>query len=341
VILVDSDRLEVHTADPGDRRSVPIQLWYPAVDGTGSNAEYVDNLAQISDGLAVSGALAPIEVAGLSLVRTDARDGAAMAAGRHPVVLLSPGNQTNVAFYASLAEDLASHGYLVVGIDHPFHVAATIIDSGLVATYDHDMDSGDPATSIAAKVDERVADVLFVLESLRSGDDSLGRFLEGADLERVGILGHSNGGLTAFEACRVDEALDACLNMDGLAAGGLLGHRQGASGPPAPFLILTKETSLAPTIGEHLEESAAPAVRAVIPDAAHDNFTDGPLFQPSVNPATTSAQRIMTSIRSMTAAFFDHWLKKQKDRPFDGLDSPAGLYINVYPLGGLQPLPNE
>ncbi len=341
VILVDSERLEVHTADLNDLRSVPLQLWYPAVPGTGSSAQYVDDLAQISDGLVSSGALASYEVAGLSLVRTDARNGAAMAPGGHPVIILSPGNQTNVAFYASLAEDLASHGYLVVGVDHPFHVAATVIDGGLVATYDHTMDVGDPVVSIGAKVDERVADVQFVLESLRSGDDSLGRFLAEADLERMGILGHSNGGLTAFEGCRVDGGIDACLNIDGLAAGGLLGHRQGATTPPSPFLILTKETFLAPTTGELLEESAAPSVRVVVPEAAHDNFTDGPLFEPGFNPFTTSAQRIMTSVRSVTVAFFDQWLREPEERPFDGLDSPADLYINVYPLEGLAPIPGE
>lgn len=229
----------------------------------------------------------------------------------------------------------------MVGIDHPFHVAATIIDGGLVATYDRDMDSGDPATSIAAKVDERVADVLFVLESLRSGDDSLGRFLEGTDLERIGILGHSNGGLTAFEACRANEALDACLNMDGLAAGGLLGHREGATAPPTPFLILTKETFLAPTIGEHIEEFAAPAVRAVIPDAAHDDFTDGPLFQPSFNPGDDCCSGNHDQPPIVERGLLRSVAQGAEGPSVRWACSPADLYISVYPLEGLQPIPTS
>ena len=70
----------------------------------------VDGLDSVAEGLTQSGSLSGIEVAALRLVRTAALD-AAIAAGRHPVIVLSPGNQTNDAFYASLAEELASHGY--------------------------------------------------------------------------------------------------------------------------------------------------------------------------------------------------------------------------------------
>lgn len=341
VVLVDADRPELHTPQPGDTRSVPLQLWYPAVAGTGSPAAYVDDLDMIGEGLTASGALSGIEVAALSHVRTGSLDDGEIAAGRHPVILLSPGNETNVAFYASLAEDLASHGYLVFGIDHAFQVAATVTASGQVATYDSAMDTGDPASSIAAKIDERVADVRFVLDSLRSGEEKLATYIESADLSRIGILGHSNGGLTAFEICRIDAAMDACLNMDGQGAGGPLGHQMDALAPPAPFLFLTKETPLHPVIGERFEAAQISAVRAVVPDASHDSFTDGPLFEPGINPTTTAAQRVMTSVRSVTLAFFDHWLMEQRERPYDGLVAPADLYINVYPLGDQPPIPDE
>lgn len=75
--------------------------------------------------------------------------------GACPVIVLSPDNQTNVASHGSLAEELASHGHLVVGVDHPFQVAATTIAGGQVAIYDTAMDTGDLASSVAAKIDER------------------------------------------------------------------------------------------------------------------------------------------------------------------------------------------
>jgi len=341
VVLVDADRPESHTPESGDVRSVPIQLWYPAEADTGTPAAYVDELDGIAEGLTASGTLSGVQVAALFIVRTGALDGAAIAAGRHPVIVLSPGNQTNVAFYGSLAEELASHGYLVVGVDHPFQVAATTIAGGQVAIYDTAMDTGDVGSSVAAKIDERVADVMFVLDSFRSDDAKLAPFVARADLNRIGVLGHSNGGLTAFEVCRADPTLDACLNMDGQGAGGPFGNQSDASAPPVPFLFLTKETLLHPAIGNRFEAARSSAVRAVVPDASHDNFTDGPLFQPGINPMTTSAQRVMTSVRSVTLAFFDQWLMESRDRPYDGLVAPADIFINVYPLGDFEPIPAQ
>jgi dienelactone hydrolase len=338
IVLLDTDRSELHTEELSDHRSVPVELWYPAKAETGHPASYLEDLSTIADGLVASGTLSRFEALGLSLVRTEVRADAEVLGGDHPVVVLSPGNETNVGFYASIAEELASHGYLVIGVDHAYQVAATATSGGTVAVYDSAADAEDPALGIAAKIDERVADVRFVLDSLQSGEGPLAGFASSADLDRLGIVGHSNGGLTAFEVCRVDPRVDACLNMDGQAAGGLLGHSPDSQPPSAPFMFLTKETVIHPAIDQRLE-GAASAVRAVVPDAAHDSFTDGPLFRPGLNPGATTSQRLMTTIRSTTLAFFNQWLGEGATRPYDQLTAPADIYINVYPLGGRDPIP--
>lgn len=175
---------------------------------------------------------------------------------------------------------------------------------------------------------------------LRRGSPALGSIRSVADLDRIGLVGHSNGGLTALEVCRLDRSVSACLNMDGQGAGGPLGHNVDALAPDTPFLYLTKETQLHPVIGERFEDAAAQAVRVVIPDAEHDSFTDGALFRPGINPFTTKAEEVMTSVRSVTVAFFENWLRESVDRPFEGLTSPADLYVNVYPLGDHEPIPS-
>lgn len=154
VVLTDTERAEPHTADPLDHRSVPVQLWYPAQPGSGNSAPYVDDLTVLSDALVESGALSRLEVTGLRWVRTAVLDRADVANGPLPVIVLSPGNQTNVGFYSSVAEDLASHGYLVIGVDHAYQVAATVLADGTVAAYDETMDLGPPGTTIDAKIDE-------------------------------------------------------------------------------------------------------------------------------------------------------------------------------------------
>ena len=53
-----------------------------------------------------------------STVSGSAATAAAPAApGRHPVLLLSPGLNETTALQSAHAADLASHGYVVVGVD--------------------------------------------------------------------------------------------------------------------------------------------------------------------------------------------------------------------------------
>lgn len=89
-------------------------------------------------------------------VRSNSLQGAAIdaSADRYPLLILSPDNATNVELYGSLGEDLAGHGYVVVGLNHPFQVTAMSLDGGSVALYDASTDTG--IDSAETKVAERV-----------------------------------------------------------------------------------------------------------------------------------------------------------------------------------------
>jgi predicted dienelactone hydrolase len=68
----------------------------------------------------------------LSTVRTNAADGAEPggASARCPLVVLSPGFTSPRSTLTALAEDLASHGYVVAGIDHTYESYATAFPDG-------------------------------------------------------------------------------------------------------------------------------------------------------------------------------------------------------------------
>jgi hypothetical protein len=53
------------------------------------------------------------------------------------------------------------------------------------------------------------------LKQLRIAGRSLGELVSG----RLGALGHSDGGMVATRLCQEAPVVDACLNMDGRAAG--------------------------------------------------------------------------------------------------------------------------
>lgn len=334
----DPSRPETRTEDVGDHRQVGLVVWYPAEPGTGSQASYVPDLDEIRAGLIESGEFNSIEAAGLRWVRTHSFEGAAVASSsaRYPLLVLSPGNATNVEFYGSLAEDLASNGYVVVGINHPYQVTAMSLANGTVAVYDEAADA--VPGSVVNKVAERVADIEFVLDRLGQ-EITTGSFLDGrVDLSRIGVLGHSNGGLTAAEACRAIAAVAACMNIDGQAASGPFG----TAGEPAPvgrpFMYLTKEAEIHPALAATFEQSGTGTFRVVVPAATHDQFTDGPLLQPGLWPLDRTADRVQTVTRGFARAFFDEFLAgNARSQELAIVEAPTDVYLYGYPLGVNQP----
>jgi hypothetical protein len=135
---IDGDRPEVMTDEPGDRREVVVQLWYPAVpDALARRAPYVPDLDMLGATLADSGEVGRLARFGLRFIHTHALADAAVApaAGGFPVLIFSPGNATNTSFYTALIEELVSQGYVVAAIDHPYDVAAVRLSENRVAGY--------------------------------------------------------------------------------------------------------------------------------------------------------------------------------------------------------------
>lgn len=323
----DTTRAEEHTPAPADRRQVGVIAWYPAVDGTGTPATYLSNQNDMIEALAASGEVNALAAQGLRWVRGHARAEAEInrSHSKFPVVLLSPGNATNVEFYSSIAEDLASHGYIVVGVNHPYQVAATLLADGAIAFYQEDL-------SVPAKVIERSLDLRFVLDRLER-ETSTGDLFDGrADLDSLGVMGHSNGGLTAVEFCRAEARIDACLNIDGQAGGGALGTGPNDQVPEQSFMFLTKEEDLHEELAARFETGRQGGYRVVIPAASHDDFADGSLFVPSLWLFDRTVDRVNETTRGFVNAFFDMTLKGSPQSVLGEVSAPTDVYVYVYPL---------
>lgn len=340
VTWTDPGRPEEHTDDVLDRRTVPVTIWYPARAGSGEPVEYVADLSRISDGLVESGELSRVEVLALAAVRDPALDQATPAAANEPfpVLVMSPGNLTNVGFYSALAEGLASQGYVVFGVDHPFQVAAVALPDS-VAVY-AGSEGPAPDRRIEVQIEERVADIEAVIGRLLVGDPQVGFLGPMLDLERIGVLGHSNGGLAAVETCRRDRRVVACVNIDGQNEGGPFGYRVEDRPPDQPFLFLTKEAELHPELNDRFETAGSGAVRVVVPDAAHGDFTDGALFEPGIDPFPGRANAVVSITRQFLGRFFDEWLRGETGQRFSGLEVGLDVHVNVYPLGDSPPIPS-
>ncbi|MEU4623969.1 hypothetical protein AB0G04_28840 [Actinoplanes sp. NPDC023801] len=130
-----------------------------------------------------------------------------------PLIVLSPGWTQPMAILSGLAEDLASHGYVVAGIQHTYETYAVTFPDGRIAgcaacELDNDR------TFFGRLYRSRAADVSFVLDEL-TGRDPAWRGSRLIDDSRIGVAGHSAGGASALAAMVGDRRVDAAIDIDG------------------------------------------------------------------------------------------------------------------------------
>ena len=216
---VDPSRFEIYSTDPADRRELVVWIWYPANPQPGA-----ERAAYVPEPWAPVAQFLGLDVDG---VRSHAVSDAAVAdaASRYPVLVLSPSGFPPLLL-SSIAEELASHGYVVVGVNHTYETTVTVFDDGRVVAMNPDAVGGalgpqtgshEEAFGARAAVCQRKAeDLAFVADQVRRIDsDSTSRFADRLDTTRLGAVGHSFGGNAALEWCRTDPRCCAAVNLDG------------------------------------------------------------------------------------------------------------------------------
>src|SRR5262249_10364709 len=157
------------------------------------------------------------------------------------------------AGYTSLGEDLASHGYLIVAIDHPYDdLAVRVADGRVIKQVEPPHEGAARLRFQRERVRVRAQDMQFVLDQLTQLNAGTidSPFRERLDLQHVGAFGHSVGGMTAGEACMKDTRFVAGANMDGAVRMMPLSPDDGGYGPKQPFLFLQKRLVPKPIRGE-------------------------------------------------------------------------------------------
>ncbi|AHG45949.1 hypothetical protein RLEG12_23110 [Rhizobium leguminosarum bv. trifolii CB782] len=277
----DISRDEPHTVDPTDRRSVIAQAWYPAVrretPQSGARLAYIDGIGRL-----------PAKVSGMpsflmrryGQIDTNAEPYAPLAPGKQPwpVVIFSPGYGAPRAAYTGLATQLASRGFVVFVLDHPYESAATELPDGRVVGTREILLPGE-RSHIPYMVREQVrrtADLRFVIDQL-ARPEALSSPLRGrVNAAKVAVIGHSFGGAAAIEAMSEDPRVVAAANIDGTPYGDLPDRQL-----TRPFLLLQSDyaethhsTFFLNGNGKLLANTTAPAFRYEIRRANHFGFTD-------------------------------------------------------------------
>ncbi|MBR8742998.1 acetylhydrolase [Nocardiopsis sp. MG754419] len=201
--LVDHER-----EDPwaGGDRELMVTLWYPTPTDTGERAPYLTE-AEAEASLVALG-LDDLPVESLVEVGTHSAPDVEPIDGELPLVLFSPGAGVSRVWATSLAEELASHGFAVAGIDHRHEAAPVEFPDGLVeectACVTQDWDLGGVT---------RAADVGFLLDEIDTG--ALSAWSAALDTDAVGMIGHSWGGTAVAQSLLDEERVAAGINLDG------------------------------------------------------------------------------------------------------------------------------
>jgi dienelactone hydrolase len=334
--LIDRSRVDPLSDHEGGPRELMIQIWYPAAeDARGQFAPYREK------------SITTFRSAHFSLVKTNSILGVPLSKGeRFPVLLYTPswsGIRTECTFQV---EELASHGYVVVGIDHPYSSKAVAFPDGRIARRkfvgEEDYSSEAAVDSFLKTADQqirlRTQDARFVLDVLeRLNESDPERLLTGSlDLTRVGIFGFSLGGGTSAETCWLDRRFKAGLDMGGLIAGESM--KQGTFAPfffifegmyaVPPYALGANISSLTPSKRRDIEftrkqfdrmKSSLSKFGGYWMTITHPEFCDSPFFSP-LRRSSANPTEIARVINKYARAFFDKYLKNV-DQPL--LDHPT------------------
>lgn len=351
--LTDKTRLDPFSSTSEKHRELMVYIWYPARSfPRASSGEYFPYASEIDKSpdskqaaLDMFGARWEPIVAGS--LRSNAIPNAPPAAERErfPVILFSHGYSATTFSYTAQIENLVSHGYVVVAVEHTDA-------AGLVRFPDHHVRlfRNPPAPPSAttplqamiasAKLGTQIGaeDLIFVLDALHQEQSSLSKLM---DLRQVAAVGHSYGGTLTARACQLDARIQACISEDGEVnpVGAFFDYPDHAS-IKKPFLFI--EVANHPTDAElaRMRESRAQwngflaheheqlnrcgagsyFVQVERPGMVHSSFSDGPILNASDPKLASIALANLLLTERLERSFLDKYLK---GAPAPLLDQPG------------------
>lgn len=348
VLFTDPTRPEIFTEANLPRR-VPAQVLYPIAKAASALSPYVAHapvtLANMSR---IHGRLLTTMLKGITRLDAPWSTARAPAANdRLPVILFLPGVTGYREMNSYQTIDLASHGYVVIALDQPGSVAASVMPDGTVINgldlagvesavrpeYLAEAPIAVPPGLTRWRSGQRsvipylAADASLVLDQLAAlNSDSRSPIAGKLDTRRAGVFGMSLGAIVAARACADDPRFSACLMMDAampsdVAQGGLrqpatwltrnadaMRHeRRSAGGWPEDEIAITQESMRAAA------RHSVDGVVIELPGAFHVSFTDIAALTPLLSwlgVAPDIDARVMhRKIAVLTRAFFDQKLK--------------------------------
>ena len=268
---------------------------------------------------------------------------------KFPLIVFNHGYFSYIEGNSFLLIELASQGYVVLTVGHPYEGTGTDYDDGtytiadkslankmyhpywrgILAAYKLTKYKGTLQEQaeffeefqnkyckfIGNRVDEWITDTNFAVEHAKK------EFAQILDLTNgIGIAGHSQGGAVAYKVCLTDPEYTCGINIDG----GLFGDTQGLT-MNKPFMQLSCEDNENIVTKGYINHTK-PAYKVLFRDMKHMGFAD---IKYALKPGMTAGKLDADLAHKYTCRsfleFFDCYLRKIKDKP----DLVSGDVITV------------
>lgn len=337
-----TDQDEIITDAQGDKRELMVKVWYPAQSSNRKTEPYLNDGDRI--GFANKYGLPASIFNYLDRIETNTYENPEIADGKFPVLIFSHGSYSKASGYYALLEEITSHGYIILNINHTYESVGTLFPNGEIKYYNTafdqkhnnqqmaemvwngmqnykeattDIDQFDAIQNLirnyfAADVTMRWSkDVSLVIDELNTWNAA--GFLAGhLDVSKLGVFGHSQGGAAAGQALFDDQRIKAGINIDGVQWGPMIDNQL-----TKPFALVSSDWPPEhPDFNKHIfrKGSSADFYQSKILNSGHSNFMDIPLMIkiPMLNEADSidplKAYKLTSAI---TVQFFDKYLKEK------------------------------
>ncbi len=284
IAITDASRTDPVAGGP---RRWRVDLYYPAIAGTGWRRAYADDPALLARMVETGYYDIPAEDIHAWATRpAPARRDARAVEAALPLVTLSPGSGVAAFHYAELASAIARRGYAVAVVDAPYLGLSRLADGRIVSGADDPLQQADEPRAWQPRVIAWAQDIGKTLDALPAsrGVRAVGLTL---DMARIAAVGHSLGGTVAVEVCSREPRVSACADFEGVVDG----TTAYAEGPVRPTLLALSRSAkperplTTPDLGkppfDFLARGGLDSNWAVaISGGSHMSFSDAPQAMP-------------------------------------------------------------
>ncbi len=258
----------------------------------------------------------------------------------YPLIIFSHGGFGTETSNESLYAELASHGYVVCAINHPYHSFSAKFEDGTTAwlsmEYLGELQREDPRTdkyqsyALYQKwLSLRTGDISFVIDTiLAKAEAGAGGVYHLINREKIGVMGHSLGGSAALAIPRQRKDIAAVIALESPFLYDIIGVDNGKfvwidAAYPVPVLNIYSDSSwshladwsqyarnaaLLSAVQEHV-------VNLHLPGAGHFSLTDLALASPLLTnlleggSPTVDRGEYLRQVNQACLDFFNRYLK--------------------------------